>query len=125
MDGTFGPHPPLPAIPGATPRPGAEIPMSTRKKPTSKSKTTKTTGSVKATHSKATGSKAGSKGAKKAAKKATPAAKKVAPTTPDSMSAEVIEFITAIDDYKRTHQRPFPNWSEVLDIVKALGYARD
>jgi len=43
---------------------------------------------------------------------------------PDEMPPDVLEFITAMDDYKRTHQRPFPNWSEVLDVVKALGYAR-
>ena len=43
---------------------------------------------------------------------------------PDEMSADVIEFITAIDDYKREHSRPFPNWSEVLEILKGLGYER-
>lgn len=43
---------------------------------------------------------------------------------PDEMSAEVIEFITAIDDYKRIYQRPFPSWSEVLEIVKDLGYEK-
>ncbi len=53
-----------------------------------------------------------------------PAAKKPTPTKPDEMSGEVIEFITAIDDYKRIHQRPFPTWSEVLDILKELGYSR-
>ncbi len=46
------------------------------------------------------------------------------PATPDQMSAEVIEFITAIDDYKRKRGRPFPSWSEVLEIVKSLGYER-
>ena len=50
--------------------------------------------------------------------------KKVAPTKPDEMSDELIEFITAIDEYKRLHQRPFPSWSEVLDILKELGYER-
>jgi hypothetical protein len=36
----------------------------------------------------------------------------------------VLEFITAIDDYKRLHRRPFPTWSEVLEILKTLGYSR-
>jgi len=58
-------------------------------------------------------------------KKAAKATAKASPTTPDSMSEEVVEFITAIDDYKRKNQRLFPNWSEVLEIVKALGYSRD
>lgn len=43
---------------------------------------------------------------------------------PDEMPPDVLEFITAIDDYKRLHQRPFPTWSEVLEVVKRLGYAR-
>jgi hypothetical protein len=43
---------------------------------------------------------------------------------PDEMPADVVEFITAMDDYKRRHRRPFPNWSEVLQVVKSLGYAR-
>ena len=43
---------------------------------------------------------------------------------PDEMPADVVEFITAMDDYKRRMGRPFPNWSEVLQVVKSLGYAR-
>lgn len=49
--------------------------------------------------------------------------KKASPR-PDEMSAEVVEFITAVDEYKRTNQRPFPTWSEVLEILKGLGYQR-
>ncbi len=65
---------------------------------------------------------------KSAAKK--PAAKKKAkrsaPTPrPDEMSEEVMEFIAAIDDYKRANQRPFPTWSEVLQILKDMGYERE
>ena len=52
------------------------------------------------------------------------ATKKASPTKPSEMCGEVMEFITAIDEYKRIHARPFPSWSEVLDIVKALGYKR-
>jgi hypothetical protein len=43
---------------------------------------------------------------------------------PDEMPPDVLEFITAIDEYKRLYQRPFPTWSEVLEIVKRLGYGR-
>jgi hypothetical protein len=46
------------------------------------------------------------------------------PARPDEMTDEVIEFITAIDEYKRARGRPFPNWSEVLEIVKGLGYVK-
>jgi hypothetical protein len=45
-------------------------------------------------------------------------------TRPDEMPPEVLEFIQAIDEYKRVHRRPFPTWSEVLEIVKTLGYQR-
>lgn len=43
---------------------------------------------------------------------------------PDEMPADVLEFLTAIDDYKRQNRRPFPNWSEVLEVLKGLGYQR-
>ena len=43
---------------------------------------------------------------------------------PDEMPEDVLEFIQAIDDYKRQENRPFPTWSEILDIVKSLGYDR-
>lgn len=43
---------------------------------------------------------------------------------PDEMPPDVIEFITAIDEYKRSCRRPFPTWSEVLEILKGLGYER-
>lgn len=28
----------------------------------------------------------------------------------------------AINDYKKQNQRPFPTWTEVLEIIKAMGY---
>ena len=43
---------------------------------------------------------------------------------PDEMTPDVLEFITAIDEYKRSNRRPFPSWSEVLEILKTLGYSR-
>lgn len=46
------------------------------------------------------------------------------PAKPAEMSEEVVEFIQAIDEYKRLQQRPFPSWSEVLDILKMLGYTK-
>ncbi|MEM9802923.1 MAG: hypothetical protein AAGA20_21540 [Planctomycetota bacterium] len=60
-------------------------------------------------------------GAKKASK-STPSAGGT--RKPDEMPADVLEFIQAIDDYKRNENRPFPTWSEILDIVKSLGYER-
>jgi len=41
------------------------------------------------------------------------------------LSLEEVEFIRAIDRYKRKFSRPFPSWSEVLLVVKQLGYTKD
>ena len=49
---------------------------------------------------------------------------KGSPVKPAEMSHEVIEFIQAIDEYKRLQQRPFPSWSEVLEVLKSLGYTK-
>jgi hypothetical protein len=40
------------------------------------------------------------------------------------MTDEQWEFILAINEYKRVNRRPFPTWTEVLDVVKALGYRK-
>jgi len=39
-------------------------------------------------------------------------------------SAEVLEFVTAIDEFKRKNQRPFPSWSEVLGVLRSLGWRK-
>ena len=41
------------------------------------------------------------------------------------LTLEEVEFIRAIDRYKRKFSRPFPTWSEVLLILKQLGYTKD
>jgi hypothetical protein len=35
-----------------------------------------------------------------------------------------IEFMTAMDKYRRDSGRPFPTWSEVLEVVISLGYQK-
>ena len=40
------------------------------------------------------------------------------------MSDEQFEFLMAIDEYKRKNMRPFPTWTEVLEVIKALGYRK-
>lgn len=47
------------------------------------------------------------------------------PTTCErDYSADEVEFMKAMDDYKRKSGRMFPTWSEVLEVVRALGYAK-
>ena len=40
------------------------------------------------------------------------------------MSDEQFQFLMAIDEYKRKNTRPFPTWTEVLEVIKALGYRK-
>jgi hypothetical protein len=40
------------------------------------------------------------------------------------MSDEQFEFLMAIDEYKKKNSRPFPTWTEVLEVIKALGYRK-
>ncbi len=40
------------------------------------------------------------------------------------IGGELLEFIMAIDEYKRVNERPFPSWSEVFEIVQYLGYRK-
>ncbi|MFO0909730.1 MAG: hypothetical protein U0794_15515 [Isosphaeraceae bacterium] len=49
----------------------------------------------------------------------------VDPTTceRDYSNAEM-EFMQAMHDYKQRSGRMFPTWSEVLEVLKALGYAK-
>ena len=40
------------------------------------------------------------------------------------MTDEQFDFLQAINDYKKVNSRPFPSWSEVLDIITAMGYRK-
>ena len=40
------------------------------------------------------------------------------------MSDEQFEFVMAVDTYKRLNNRPFPTWTEVLEVIKQLGYRK-
>ena len=35
-----------------------------------------------------------------------------------------IEFMKSMDLYKRANRRPFPTWSEVLEVMRSLGYRK-
>jgi hypothetical protein len=35
-----------------------------------------------------------------------------------------LEFMSAIQDYKMSSGRQFPTWSEVLQVLQALGYQK-
>jgi len=40
------------------------------------------------------------------------------------IAGELLEFVMAIDEYKRINDRPFPSWTEVFEIIQFLGYRK-
>jgi hypothetical protein len=47
------------------------------------------------------------------------------PTTCErDYSDEETDFMKAMDRYKRENRRPFPTWSEVLEVLRSLGYRK-
>ena len=40
------------------------------------------------------------------------------------MCGELLEFVMAINEYKRVNGQPFPSWSEIFEIIHYLGYRR-
>jgi hypothetical protein len=51
--------------------------------------------------------------------------RQIDPTTCErNYSAEEIEFMTALEGYKRTSGRMFPTCSEVLEVLRGLGYEK-
>jgi hypothetical protein len=51
--------------------------------------------------------------------------RQVDPTTCErDYTDEEITFMKAMDQYKRDNRRPFPTWSEVLEVLLSLGYRK-
>lgn len=42
----------------------------------------------------------------------------------ESLTSEELQFIKAIEKYKSAHNKHFLSWTEVLRIVRDLGYRR-
>ncbi|OQA00363.1 MAG: hypothetical protein BWY69_01744 [Planctomycetes bacterium ADurb.Bin401] len=40
------------------------------------------------------------------------------------MTDEQFEFIMAVDQYKKQNNKPFPSWTEILEVLKAIGYRK-
>jgi hypothetical protein len=51
--------------------------------------------------------------------------RQIDPTTCErDYSVEEVEFMNAMDEYKRKSGRMFPTCSEVLEVIRSLGYVR-
>jgi hypothetical protein len=42
-----------------------------------------------------------------------------------SLDSNTLEFIVAIEKYKKKHDKLFLAWSEVMEIMKDLGYRKE
>lgn len=96
--------------------------------PAKKKAAAKTTGKT-TKKSRGTTRKATTKTTPGPARKTRTAAERAAPVVgarPKDLQIddEVLEFIAAVDNYKLQHGRPFPSWSEILWILKQLGYRK-
>jgi hypothetical protein len=40
------------------------------------------------------------------------------------MSDEQFEFLLAIEEYKQQNDKRFPTWTEVFEVIQALGYRK-
>lgn len=40
------------------------------------------------------------------------------------MNVEQFLFIQAVDAFKRANDKPFPTWTEVLEVIRKLGYRK-
>ncbi len=51
--------------------------------------------------------------------------RQIDPTTCErDYSGDEVEFMSAMDTYKRRSGRAFPTWSEVLEVIRSLGYRK-
>lgn len=60
--------------------------------------------------------------AKDSGKKKGPSERKSRFSTP--VDEDALEFIQAIEDFKKAKDRAFPSWTEVFQIMKDLGYRK-
>lgn len=51
--------------------------------------------------------------------------RQIDPTTCErDYTEDEVEFMRALDDYKRCHGRMFPTCSEILEVLRGLGYEK-
>ena len=40
------------------------------------------------------------------------------------MTDEQFEFLMTVEQYKKENRKPFPTWTEILEVLKAMGYRK-
>lgn len=62
---------------------------------------------------------------RKAERRKVPRRRQIDPTTCErDYSQDELEFMQALDAYKRANGRMFPTCSEILEVIRAMGYVR-
>ncbi|MCA9108786.1 MAG: hypothetical protein R3B91_10945 [Planctomycetaceae bacterium] len=62
---------------------------------------------------------------REAGRRQTERRRQIDPTTCErDYQPDEVEFMKAMDDYKRRSGRQFPTWSEVLEVLRDLGYRK-
>ena len=91
-----------------------------------KAKTTKTTTSSKATKTAAPAKKKAASASGSGTRTSSRSAKRRSPKNngPDAelIEYERLQFLKAMDAYKRRTEQTFPSWSEVLDVIRSIGW---
>ena len=100
-----------------------------RKKSSAKKATRKKVATRPAARTKSAkkGATAPSRRAKKPVAGATPRKSNMPKRKPGpaiEIDGEVLEFMEALDEFKAKYGRQFPSWSEVLWVLRSLGYRK-
>jgi sRNA-binding protein len=62
---------------------------------------------------------------RKSERRKVPRRRQIDPTTCErNYSADEVEFMQALDAYKRANGRMFPTCSEILEVIRDMGYVR-
>jgi hypothetical protein len=62
---------------------------------------------------------------RKAERRKVPRRRQIDPTTCErDYSQDELEFMQALDAYKRANGRMFPTCSEILEVIRSMGYVR-
>ena len=61
----------------------------------------------------------GTRTSSRSAKRRSP---KEPPVDPELLEVERVEFLRAMDRYKRKTGKTFPSWSEVLEVLRSIGW---
>ena len=81
------------------------------------SKRPRATSNKKATHKKS--SFGSTRTSSRSAKRRSP---KTPPEDPEQLEYERTEFLRAMDKYKRKTGKTFPSWTEVLEVLRSIGW---